>query len=270
MDWPTYAHEIRTPAYGCGLEGLLSHRADRLVGILNGVDAATWDPHKDPHLVQPYSAEHMDDKAVNKAALQKQVGLPQRSDVPLIGFVGRLVWQKGVDLLLDALPKVLAHPAQCVVLGSGEKRLERAFTEAAARFPGKLAVTIGYNEPLAHRIEAGADMFVMPSRYEPCGLNQIYSLRYGTVPVVRRTGGLADTVVDAVHAGPDAATGFSFEEPSALALGGALARALALYAKSDAWRAMAVRGMRADFSWAASAAHYLGLYRRAHEERKRV
>lgn len=262
---PNYAREILTPEYGCGLEGLLSHRAGRLVGILNGVDYHEWDPQRDTLIAQPYSARDLSGKAANKAALQARVGLPVAPEIPVIGLIGRLVEQKGVDLLLASLPEVLQQPVQVVMLGSGEKRFEAAFADLMAHHPQQLAVQIGFNEGLAHLIESGADMFVMPSRFEPCGLNQIYSLRYGTVPIVRRTGGLSDTVVDATpdNLNSGSATGIVFDEASAPALLAAFQRALVLYWQPLVWQQVIRAGMRQDFSWRRSAKHYLELYRQA-------
>ncbi|HEY9198689.1 MAG TPA: glycogen synthase GlgA, partial [Gammaproteobacteria bacterium] len=200
-DWlttvsPTYAREIRTAEYGCGLEGLLTQRADRLSGILNGADYALWDPAADPLLEQHFSRKSLKGKAGNKQALQMQFDLPAAPKLPLFAHIGRLVAQKGIDLLLEILPQLMERPLQLVILGSGQADLEAALRAAQRDYPDRLGIRIGYDEVLAHRIEAGADAFLMPSRFEPCGLNQIYSLRYGTLPIVRRTGGLADTVTD--------------------------------------------------------------------------
>ncbi|MFQ5487966.1 MAG: glycogen synthase GlgA, partial [Gammaproteobacteria bacterium] len=194
---PNYAREITTPEYGCGLEDLLKTRAERLAGILNGADYSQWNPAKDPHLKRTYNAYTIERKADNKAALQARFKLPSAPRTPLIGLIGRLVEQKGFDLLLAILPQLLQRQVQVIVLGSGDKSLEARLKRATMDHPRQLAAYIGYDEALAHQIEGGADMFLMPSRYEPCGLNQIYSLRYGTLPIVRRTGGLANTVVDA-------------------------------------------------------------------------
>ena len=269
-DWlttvsPTYAQEIRTPAFGCGLEGLLQHRAQRLVGILNGADYQSWDPRHDPFIAKNYNVRTLNLKAANKADLQRRFNLPQIKDVPLLGHVGRLVDQKGIDLLLDIIPALLQQPLQLAVLGSGEPRFEQALLKWAQRYPERIGVHIGYNEELAHCIEAGADIFAMPSRFEPCGLNQIYSLRYGTVPVVRRTGGLADSVVNssAETLAAASATGFLFNEASALALLDELQRALNWYAQPRKWRALMKQGMGQDFSWQHSARQYLKLYRQA-------
>ncbi|TGD71502.1 glycogen synthase GlgA [Mangrovimicrobium sediminis] len=266
-DWvttvsPTYAHEICSAPGGMGMEGLLSQRRERLVGILNGIDTEVWNPATDAHLAAPYSAASLERKALNKQRLQEELGLPQRADLPLFGFVGRLAEQKGVDLLLPLLDELLATPAQLVVLGTGEARLEQALGELATRHPQAAALRLAYNEGLAHRIEAGADIFLMPSLFEPCGLNQMYSLRYGTLPLVRATGGLADTVTDASDANLAAgtATGFVFGTPDSDALRGAAQRALSLWAQPERWRAMQATAMAQDFSWERSAAQYLQLY----------
>jgi len=270
-DWlntvsPTYAREIQTPEHGFGLDGLLRHRAARLVGILNGIDEEEWNPGRDPRIAARYSRRTLARRAVNKAALQARFGLPAHAEAPLLAHIGRLVEQKGVDLILGALDGLLAHGAQLVILGSGAAHLEQAVRAAAERYPGRVAAHIGYDEALAHLIEAGCDVFLMPSRFEPCGLNQMYSLRYGAVPVVRRTGGLADTVVDAseeaVAAGT--ATGFVFDPPTSEALLEACRRAIACYREHPAvWRQLMRTGMAQDFSWRASARRYLALYRRA-------
>ncbi|MAT64318.1 MAG: glycogen synthase GlgA [Gammaproteobacteria bacterium] len=269
-DWittvsPTYAEEIRTPAFGCGLEGLLQIRADRLRGILNGADYRIWNPNQDPHLPHHYNGRSLAGKAANKAALQREFDLPEQARTPLFAHIGRLVAQKGIDLLLDCLPQVLAGEAQLVLLGSGEPELEARLQALQAGHPDKIGLRLGYDEALAHRIEAGADMFVMPSRFEPCGLNQLYSLRYGTLPVVRRTGGLADTVIDADATARAAgtATGFVFTEATPQALAEALRRALHLYPQTQAWKHLVQTAMRQDFSWKRSAGQYLELYETA-------
>lgn len=262
---PTYAEEIRTPAYGSGLEGLLQHRAAHLSGILNGVDYRLWDPATDPMLEQHFSRRSLKGKAANKQALQDAFGLPQAPRLPLFAHVGRLVEQKGIDLVLSLLPELVQRPLQLVMLGSGQRYLETALSDAQALHPDRFGLRIGYDEALAHRIEAGADAFLMPSRFEPCGLNQLYSLRYGTLPIVRRTGGLADTVVDATPAHLDAgtATGFVFEAATPEALLGAIDRALALYAQTSAWNRAVKAAMDQDYSWQRSAQAYLKLYREA-------
>ncbi len=266
---PTYAREIQTPELGFGLDGLLRHRAERMVGILNGIDVREWDPACDPRITRNYDIGRIGDKRDNKRAVQIENGLVPDPKAPLIGMVSRLVRQKGVDLALDAVPYLMQERAQIIFLGSGERDYEDALTALAARHPGRMAVRLGYDETAAHRIESGADMFLMPSRFEPCGLNQLYSLRYGTVPIVRRVGGLADTVVDAskenLHAA--VATGIVFDGDSREALTAALARALTLYGDPHSWRRLMVRGMQQDFSWRASAQSYIDLYESARKLR---
>jgi len=264
-DWlstvsPTYAHEIQGAEFGFGLDGLLRHRAEQLNGIINGVDYDDWNPAEDPALIKNYDVDHFKNKLPNKTALQQQTGLPVDADIPVLAFIGRLVWQKGVDVLIQSLPQLLRLNIQCVILGSGERDHEQSLRELQRRFPDKLAVTIGYDEDFAHQLEAGADMFCMLSRYEPCGLNQLYSLRYGTVPIVRRTGGLADTVVDAKEGARG--TGFVFDNTNQADFIDAMQRALARYSRPKQWQALAKRGMRRNYGWRQSAKHYLELYRK--------
>jgi starch synthase len=262
---PTYAREIRDEAFGYGLAPLLRHRAGALRGILNGVDTALWNPAADPSLAAPYSAGRLAAKRDNKRALQVEMGLDPETDRPLFGVVSRLTHQKGLDLV-HALGEGLTRlPAQLAVLGSGEAHLEAGFMELAARHPGQVAVRLGFDEGLAHRIEAGADAFLMPSRFEPCGLNQMYSLRYGTPPVVRATGGLADTVVDADEAtlANGTGNGFVVADDTAHALWLALERATRLWHDRAAWRRLQQNGMRRDFSWKHAARDYIDLYRDA-------
>lgn len=261
---PTYAREIQTPEFGDGLDGLLRHRAARLTGILNGIDDTEWNPARDTYISKPYSSSETRHKTANKLALQQELGLPQNPTTPLIGMVGRLVQQKGIDLVLDTLPALMHRPLQLVLLGSGESGYEDALRRQATRFASRLAVRIGYDEGLAHRIEAGSDMFLMPSRFEPCGLNQLYSLRYGTVPIVHRVGGLADTVVDATDENivNGKANGIVFQEAHAGTLLGGVDRALALWRDTDRWKQIMLTGMRQDFSWHRRAAEYLQLYKR--------
>jgi starch synthase len=250
---PTYAREIQTPELGHGMDGLLRHRRDALSGILNGIDTRVWDPASDARIAQRYDANTLERKAANKAALQRRLGLESRAGVPLVGAVSRLTAQKGADLLAAAADALVALPAQLAVVGKGERELERVLAAVAARHPGQIAVRVAFDEDLAHAIEAGADLFVMPSRFEPCGLNQMYSQRYGTPPVVRATGGLADTV-------QDGATGFLFERAESEALLEALGRALAVYAEPARWRRLQRAGMERDFSWSAAARRYADLY----------
>ncbi|WIM04544.1 MAG: glycogen synthase GlgA [Candidatus Nitricoxidivorans perseverans] len=250
---PTYAREICTDEKGMGLGGLLRHRSDRLTGILNGIDTAVWDPACDPYLATPYDADRLDAKAANKAALQVELGLERRDHLPLLAVVSRLTEQKGLDLLPEIAAALADLPVQLAVLGSGARRMEDTFRDMAEKRPGQFAVKIGFDEGLAHRIEAGADIFLMPSRFEPCGLNQMYSLRYGTPPVVRATGGLADTVIDGVN-------GFSFTEPTPEALIKTIRRAVAAWADKSCWRRMQEDGMSRDFGWTKPARQYADLY----------
>lgn len=260
---PTYAREIQTVAQGCGLEALLKGRAHDLVGILNGVDYAIWNPAHDDAIATHYSAAHMSGKPRCKSALQARLNLAQRHDAPVFGVVSRLTEQKGLDLLLGALPEIVARGGQLVVLGTGDASLEQGFARAAHQHPDAVAVELGFDETLAHAIVAGADVMVVPSRFEPCGLTQLYALAYGALPLVHRVGGLADTVVDASleNLADGLATGFVFErfEPDALAA--AIRRAFALYARSHDWRETRAHGMQQDFGWAASAQRYMALYR---------
>ncbi len=260
---PTYASEIQTPEFGDGLDGLLRLRADALTGILNGVDPRYWDPEHDDAIPEPYGIENAEaGKAAAKAALRRRLHLGDGAG-PVFGVVSRLTPQKGLDLLLATLPDLAAGGGQLALLGSGDRDLESGFTEAAAAQHGTVGVEIGYDEALARLIVAGADCMVVPSRFEPCGLTQLYALRYGTLPLVRRTGGLADTVVDATPARlrDKTATGFMFETATAEALGATLDWATALYANRPSWRQMMREGMTRDFSWAQSAQRYVELYR---------
>ncbi|WP_310452471.1 glycogen synthase GlgA [Sulfuritalea sp.] len=257
---PSYAREIQTDEEGMGMAGLLRVHAGKLSGILNGIDSKTWNPATDPHLAQNYGVRRLDGKAANKSALQAELGLEQRADLPLLAVVSRLTEQKGVDLLLDVAPQTFQLPAQLVVLGSGTPALEHEWAALARKHRGQCAVTIGFDEALAHRIEAGADIFVMPSRFEPCGLNQMYSLRYGTPPVVRATGGLADTVIDA--ADPKDGNGFVFGPATAAALLQALQRAVAAWRDPVLWRHLQQHGMARKSGWQEAARHYAELYQR--------
>ncbi|HEB58458.1 MAG TPA: glycogen synthase GlgA [Gammaproteobacteria bacterium] len=263
---PGYAREIMTPDFGYGLDGLLRHRKARLSGILNGIDTRAWNPAHDPHIASPYNARRLGDKTANKTALQRALGLKVDADALLAGNVGRMVEQKGIDLLCETLPAMMERGIQLVVLGSGEARFEERLQYLARQYPGQVAVRIGYNEALAHRIEAGSDLFLMPSRFEPCGLNQLYSLRYGTLPLVHRVGGLADTVIEKGDKATD--NGFVFDAPHGEALLAALDRALALWAKPTAWRRRQRNAMRADHSWRHSAMEYETLYARALADRQ--
>lgn len=257
----TYAREIQTPAYGAGLDGLLRQRGGSVIGIVNGVDYGTWDPESDPHLACRYGIEDAEDgKAQNKRELLQAAGL-EATDGPLFGIVSRLTEQKGLDLLDGPLQAMLTHrrDTRLVVLGSGERRYERFFESLARSFPDRVAFNRGYDEPHAHRIEAAADVFLMPSRFEPCGLNQLYSLRYGTAPLVRRTGGLADTVTP-FHREQGEGDGFVFEHFDTTGLSWALEQALDLWPDRDAWRRLLLNGMHRDFSWQRQATPYENLY----------
>ena len=255
---PTYAKEIMGDALGCGLDGLLRLRSDVLSGVLNGVDDETWNPATDKHLDHRYSLARRTGKAKNKTALQAELGLPSGTKAPLLGMVTRLTAQKGIDLVVNALPALRKSGFQLAVLGTGDTKWERALSDLAATDPN-ISVRIGYDEAMAHRIIAASDVFLMPSRFEPCGLTQMYALRYGTLPLVRKTGGLADTVVD-VRQG-DSGTGFVFEPADGAALSAAAARAAALFKNVKAWRKVQRTAMQQDFSWAHAAQAYQKLYR---------
>jgi len=262
---PTYAREIQSPRLGFGLDGLLRQRAADLVGILNGIDTEVWNPARDPHLAQTYTAATLERKGLNKSALQRHFGLAEDPRIPLLGIVSRLVEQKGIDLVAGIAPELVERGTQVVALGSGQSAMEAALAALAARYPRAIGVRIGFSEPLAHRIEAGADLFLMPSRFEPSGLNQLFSMRYGTPPVVHRTGGLADSVVDADPAALEAgtATGFVFDTPTAAALLAAIDRALGVYRTPERWRAIQRSGMARDSGWAASSRKYIEVYETA-------
>jgi starch synthase len=268
-DWlntvsPTYAREIQTIYYGCGLQGVLTERRDRLVGIVNGVDYNVWNPATDPYLPAHYDVDSPSTgKARCKADLQRRQGLAVEANAPLLGMVARLVEQKGIDLVIEAAPSLFESGAQLIVLGEGNPDYHRLLEQLRDHYPSRLSVTIGFNEDLAHRIEAGADLFLMPSLYEPSGLNQLYSMRYGTLPVVRATGGLADTVVDAnaetLAAGT--ATGFGFKGYNVDELRDTVRRALDLYRDHPVqWRRVIATAMGQDWSWDRSAAEYARLY----------
>jgi len=256
---PRYAREITTEELGCGLDGVLRKHAGKLTGILNGVDYSEWNTTKNPHLFRPYSSDRLAGKTFNKCELQRQLGLPVNEKIPLFGTISRLADQKGVDILLGALEEMLNSDLQFVQLGSGSPDYERGFRSLAARFSGRVSVQFGYDENLAHRIEAGCDFFLMPSRYEPCGLNQMYSLRYGTIPIVRATGGLDDSVTDYVQ-NPDKANGVKFYEYSARALAKAFRKALAIFGEAELLQHYRRNAMKADFSWAKTVGEYVKVY----------
>jgi starch synthase len=255
---PRYAREILTEEYGCGLDGFLRKRQNRLVGILNGVDYAEWNPMTDPHLKASYSTTRLLGKKLNKAELQKELGLAV-TDVPLFGTITRLAEQKGMDIQLAALEEMMSAEMQFVLLGSGSPAYEHGYHELARRFPNKVATRFGYNEGLSHRIEAGCDFYLMPSRYEPSGLNQMYSLHYGTVPIVRATGGLDDSVVDFTE-NKARANGIKFSEYSARALARGIRKALALYEQPELLRRCRQNGMKTDFSWERTVGEYVKVY----------
>ena len=262
---PSYAREIMDPEQGFGLEGVLHDRRADVVGILNGVDYSQWNPEVDPFIAKHYSARNLTPKQSCKKVLQRAFGLPQ-SKAPLLGMVSRLTPQKGIDLLGEIFEPLMERDLQWVLLGAGETRYEEFFTRAAARYPAKFAVRTGYDEALAHQIEAGADIFLMPSRYEPCGLNQMFSLKYGTIPIVRAIGGLKDTVKDYDSAARNG-TGFVFVPYDAAALLEAIDRAAQLYRDKRHWTALRRRAMAKDFSWDRSAQMYDELYRQLVDSR---
>jgi len=259
---PTYAKEILTSEFGCGMEGLLLARAGLFSGILNGIDDHQWNPATDPHLPQTFRATDISGKRACKTALQRELNLPTDPEAPLIGFVSRLTQQKMADVILAALPWMARQKAQFALVGEGDPALEAGFAEICARQSGTSAAYIGYDEPLAHRLQAGCDILLAPARFEPCGLTQLYALRYGTLPIVRRTGGLADTVVNASTQtiADRTATGFVFDEADLTGLTGALERALTIYREPLTWRRLQLHAMAQDFSWDASAEKYISLY----------
>ena len=262
---PRYAREITTEEFGCGLDGLLRKRQDRLVGILNGVDYEEWNTTHNPFLKHPYSATRLAGKAKNKIELQRELGLPMAADTPLFGTITRLAEQKGVDIKLGALEEMLSSKLQFVLLGSGSAPFERAYLSLARRFPSQMAVRIGYDESLAHRIEAGCDFYIMPSRFEPSGLNQMYSLRYGAIPIVRAVGGLDDSVIDFLEDAAHA-NGVKFREYSARALAKAIRKALVIYQQPGLLRRYRQNAMKADFSWDHTVDEYLKIYETAREK----
>lgn len=261
---PTYAQEIQTAEFGCGLEGVLASRRGDVVGILNGIDPEEWNPKTDAHLAARYWSGELAGKGLCKLALQRSQKLPERHDL-LIGMIQRLAEQKGIDIFVQAAEDLMRLPLQVVILGTGDPVYHEKLTALAQRYPDKLALNLRFDNPLAHQIEAGAEAFLMPARFEPCGLNQMYSMRFGTVPVVRRVGGLADTVVDVSPATLQAgtATGFVFQDYTAAALLDAVKRALAAFQDHDLWGRLVRAGMTQDFSWERSARAYVEVYERA-------
>ena len=266
----TYAEEIRSPVHGMGLDGLINGRVDRLHGILNGIDTDIWNPENDSLIPKAYTARALGGRTVNRRALESRFGL-DHDGAPIFIIVSRLTWQKGMDLLVGAIDHLVGLGAKLAVLGSGDHPLEGAFLGAADRHRGRIGVQIGYDEPLSYLMQAGGDAILIPSRFEPCGLTQLYALRYGCVPVVARVGGLADTVIDVNPATRAAktATGFVFEEHSARALVEAVRRTLTAFRDHAVWTALMQTGMRQDFSWGRSARAYVGVYERAIHDRDR-
>ncbi len=259
---PSYAAEIRNPAFGMGMEGLITSRGSRVRGILNGIDPAEWNPATDPHIVSNYSWRILSRRTPNKRAIEKIFGL-ERSDGPLFIVVSRLTWQKGIDLLIGAIDHLVGLGGRLAVLGAGDGAMEEALRKAAQQRPGKVGVHIGYDEALSHQMQAGGDAILIPSRFEPCGLTQLYGLAYGCVPIVSRTGGLGDTVINANVAalGADAATGIMLSAIDQDGVSGAITRAIGLFEDRKGWKAMQINGMKANFSWAASGQAYADLYR---------
>lgn len=257
---PTYAREIRRPEFGMGLEGLIAHRAHDVTGIVNGIDSTVWDPASDAALPARYNRDALDSRAANRAAVEEAFGLS--GDGPIFTVVSRLTWQKGMDVLATVLDDLVAMGGRLALLGSGDPGLEQAFLSAADRHPGRIGVRIGYDEVLSHLLQGGADAILIPSRFEPCGLTQLYGLRYGCVPVVARTGGLADTVIDANQAVLSAgvATGIVHDGVTPDALRDAIARAVALHAEPQRWRGLQRNGMNGDYGWTESGRRYAALY----------
>ena len=256
----TYAREIQTPELGFGLDGVLRARAKSVHGILNGIDMALWDPATDPWIPSRYDAASLEKKAANKRALKERLGIPGPDDVPLAAIVSRLTHQKGIDLIVEAMPALARIPVQVAIVGSGEHALVEQIRAAQLRHPGHLGSFIGFDEGVAHLVEAGADMFLMPSRYEPCGMNQMYSQRYGTPPVAHATGGLVDTIVD--DADGNEGTGFFMKELTAQGLVGGVQRAVAAYRDRAHWSRLQTNGMARDFGWERAARAYADLYAR--------
>jgi len=265
---PTYAKEIQTEAFGFGMQGLLKSRADDLIGILNGIDANEWSPEKDIHISKHFSKSNLAGKKVIKANLQEHLGLHIDANAPILGVVSRLTYQKGLDLLPSIMPELVQAGCQFAILGSGEKGLESAFNDMAQRFPSRVSVTNGYHEHLSHNIMAGTDMFIMPSRFEPCGLNQLYGLAYGTPPIVTRTGGLADSVCDTneLSLKHHTATGFVLENVSEMSLLVTIQRALSVWKDQPTWKKIQINGMKQDLSWETRAISYLSLYNNTLEQ----
>jgi starch synthase len=268
---PNYAREILEPEYAYGLDGLLSHRKEQLSGILNGIDEKHWNPGTDNYLVQKYNRRTLNKKSLNKTALQQELSLPVDETIPMIGMVSRLVEQKGLEIILQSLESILKLPLQLVILGTGEPHYELKLCKIEKRYPENFKIVVGYDEALAHRIEAASDMYLMPSTFEPCGLNQLYSLRYGTLPVVTPVGGLADTVINAndINIADKTANGFVLKNKSSRELQTCIKKALSLYKKPDTWRQLQLTAMSSDFSWETSAKRYVDLYQAAINTKKK-
>lgn len=264
-----YAKEILQPEYSYGFDGLLKHRKKHLSGILNGIDEKNWNPGTDKHIHQKYNRRSLNNKHLNKTALQKELALPINASIPMIGMISRLVEQKGLEIILQSLAILMTRAVQIVILGTGETHYEIQLNKWAQLYPKRFKVIIGYDEDLAHRVEAASDMYLMPSTFEPCGLNQLYSLRYGTLPIVTPVGGLADTVFDTnkKNIKNGLANGFVLKEKSALALLNAVQKAIILYQSPEKWRQLQLNAMSGDFSWQSSAKHYIKLYKRAIKKR---
>ena len=265
---PTYAREIQTPEFGCKLEGILQKRSNHLFGVLNGVDYDVWNPETDKFLAANYGPENLAGKAVCKADLLAQYSLPRIQGAPLLGVVSRLADQKGFDILVPIIDDIMKEDFQLVLLGTGEEKYHKLFKKIARKYPDRVGVRFAFSNELAHKIEAGADIFLMPSRYEPCGLNQMYSLKYGTAPLVRATGGLEDTITDYADSPSSSGNGFKFAEHSSPALLEKLRQARGFYADGDRWKRIMRNGMACDFSWGASAKRYVELYQKAIDFRK--
>jgi len=262
---PTYAREVLSPEFGSGLDGMLRSREEDFCGILNGIDTDLWNPETDRYLARAFSARDISGKRICKAELQREFGLEVSSETPVIGFVSRLAHQKMADVIRDAIPSIVESGAQFVLVGEGDPALEAAFEELGLQYPSQIAIHIGYEEALAHRLQAGADILLAPARFEPCGLTQLYASRYGTIPLVRKTGGLADTVTDATAAtlSDRTATGFVFEDENLPGLLQVIDRALTLYKEPLTWRRLQLQAMARDFSWNISATKYAALYHEA-------
>ncbi len=267
---PNYAKEIQGEELGFGMQGLLTARSARLTGILNGLDTDEWDPSTDTHLAESYSLSDMSGKKANKAALQRRMGLNVEPDTPLLGVVSRFTHQKGLDLLLEIAPELVHLPVQLAMLGSGDPKMQKIAQELSQQYPGQIGMMVGFDEGLSHQIEAGADMFIMPSRFEPCGLNQMYSQRYGTPPIVHATGGLADSVVDTTASTlkDGTASGFSFEGTTADNLFQTIKRAIAVYKQERKWNSLMTNCMSKDFSWKGSAEAYRDVYLKVLKRKK--